>query len=136
MPFPSGRGKQGKCKDPEGAEGRGLETPPEFREGEGLMGRALKAQVRGLAFRLSETLEDFDLVWTSRESPGPLGGDRSPMGKGRGGAMGALTFRCSEYRKWELLMGLTVLFSIPRIVLGYIDGVPLEDVFHRSAHSQ
>ena len=88
LPFPSGRGKQGKCKDPEGAEGRGLETPPEFREGEGLMGRALKAQVRGLAFRLSETLEDFDLVWTSRESPGPLGGDRSPMGKGRGGAMG------------------------------------------------
>ena len=82
-----GRG-QGKCKDPEGSERRGLETPPEIREGEGLKGRALKAQVRALAFRLSENLEDCHLIWTSRESPGPLGGDGSPMGKGRGGAMG------------------------------------------------
>ena len=64
-------GGQGKCKDPEGSEGRGLETTPEFREGEGLMGGALKAQVRALAFRLSENLEGFDLIWTSRESPGP-----------------------------------------------------------------
>ena len=36
------------------------------------MGRALKAQVRTLAFTLSENLEGFDLIWTSRESPGPL----------------------------------------------------------------
>ena len=26
--------------------------------------------------------------------------------------------------------------SVPRIVLGYIEGVPLEDAFHRSTHSQ
>ena len=60
------------------------------------MGGALKAQVRALAFRLSENLEDFDLIWTSRESPGPLGEDGSPMSKGSGGATGEEGIRCKR----------------------------------------
>lgn len=73
---PAGGGK-GICKGPEvrtqfrPVRGGRLETHQELREGEGPMDRALKAQVRTLAFPLSENLEGFDLIWTSRESPGP-----------------------------------------------------------------